>query len=169
MKFYTGEPVQFTSRNGKTYKGVISKVGSPKTRYLVACGGTENFRVPEQMLSPCSEIKKDELNRLNAAGDAFQSKRNEHKDNHEQRMIRICQSHIESYRLKAGDNVKYVGAVGWPEVVILDVLADEGKVVISNWKGALRDKLVYFGINDLGRLRNARDKVTVWANRVKTV
>jgi hypothetical protein len=42
-------------------------------------------------------------------------------------------------------------------------------VVISNWKGALRDKLVYFGINDFGRLRNARDKVTVWANRVKTV
>jgi hypothetical protein len=164
--FTLQQAVEFTHK-GTLYKGVV--VGLPargKGRYKVQCE-RGCFNAPAAMLRP-SRIAPTAAAALAQRGSAHLQRRAEHKDARSDSMRSACQRWIRTEGLHAGMPVKNKYAMGHPTVIILDVLHEEGKCIVTNPKRELAGMLTRAGIpsHELGRLARTRGSITVWANRL---
>ena len=165
--FTKEQAVEFSGPKNRTMVGVIVDGPSGKHDYYnVRCTDGNSFKVAAVILKP-AKLSPADRSRLFAAGQSFTAKRNEHREaksaKREQFAAIRGQQVIDFHGFARGQIVKCLSAAGQPEVMILKVLREEGKCVISNWKAQAHRELLAMGFNSG---KNPKASVTVYADRL---
>lgn len=174
MFYQTGSAVQFQGRGGVKC-GVVVQAPRRGNTYVVRTTDGQQYKVPGAMLKAAAPV--DNAAELVAEGHAFMDQRRavqeqraeyreEHKDQLDAAKARAARQMAPWFEwLRVGDIHCYLGTGGTPNVMVLKLHPEEGKVTISNPKAMALELAKRLGADVEGIV--AKGSVKVWANRLR--
>jgi hypothetical protein len=170
--FRAGDSVTFEGRPKRgirpTVTGVVTDGPKGKHSYYGVSTSGGQFKVPAKLLKP-GKVDKKLAKVLAENGEKFKARKEANVARRDERQLKDCQHHIESWKLVRGMAVKNRGVQGWPVVTILEVDHENGKCQVETSTAVLQDKLDMYKMAtgfELGRRICKRRTTWVLANRL---